>query len=63
MSSGLELGAWKDIALLVPFSWTDSLICILGVWFEQEIHLEKIWLELLVKEGYRSGLGSKDGYP
>lgn len=40
-SYSLRLIAWKYVALLGPFRWTDDPDSIFGVWFEPDLHLEK----------------------
>lgn len=49
--SGLWLGAWKSVDLPGSFSWTDSPVCVLGVWFGPGLRLKKNWSELLAKIG------------
>lgn len=39
---GMWFGVWNGAALSGPFSWTDDLVCILGVWFEPDIQMEKV---------------------
>lgn len=36
-SPSLQLDAWKEAIFPGLFSWTDGPICILRVWFEEEL--------------------------
>lgn len=56
MSSGLRLGAWKDVALPGSFSWTDSPVRNLGSCFRSGFLAE----EELVRNKVKGRSGGPD---